>query len=66
METIYHVNSSIQVEISFNGSNSEMCNEIICIDGMGACCYIMYVYNIVIVLKYWNNALYGLFVSIWK
>ena len=39
---IYHVSSSIELRIVLCGTNSERCNELKCIDGMGEYCYVTY------------------------
>ena len=49
MEMIDHVSISIEMVIAHNGRNSEMCNELICIDRMCDCYYATYVSNMVII-----------------
>ena len=63
---IYHVSSSIELGISFDGTNNEMHNELICIDGMGDCYYATHVLNIMIIFEYMYKSQYGLLVSIWR
>ena len=52
MEMMYRVSSSIERRIYSDGTNSEMCNDILCIYGMGTCYYAMYVYKIMITRQY--------------
>ena len=49
METTYHMSSSIELRIDLYGTNSEMCNEIMCIDGNSECRSATYIYNIMII-----------------
>ena len=46
MEMICYMSSSIEMRIAYNDTNSEMCNELICIDGMYECYYATSVNNI--------------------
>ena len=49
MEMTYFLNSSIELMIASDGTDSLMCNELICKDGMGECNYTTYVSNIMII-----------------
>ena len=44
------MSSSIEMRIAYNDTNSEMCNELICIDGMYECYYATSVNNIMNIL----------------
>ena len=47
---MYHVSSSVELGICSDVTNSEMCNEFICIDDMDECYYTTTVYNIINIL----------------
>ena len=66
MEMAVCVSSSIELKISSDGINSDICNKLIFINDMDEYYYITYVYNIVIICEYWNKLLYVLLVSIWR
>ena len=38
----YHVSRSIDLGIDSNGTNNEMCHDIMCVYGMGEWCYTTY------------------------
>ena len=62
----YHVSSYIELMIASDGTNSDICNELICIDGMGEYYYATYDYNITVLCIYWNKLLYVLLANIWR
>ena len=47
---IYLMSSSIEVRIDFDGTNSEMCNELVCIDNIDDCYYVSSINNIINIL----------------
>ena len=60
----YHVSNSIELVIASDGTNNDMCNDLIYIDGMGECYYVTHVLNIVTICEYMCKPQYSLLVII--